>query len=123
MRTILHLFVSLKTAVTIICVLTVLSMLGTFVPQSLEAHQYLERYPSIGHWILALGFDDMYHSLAFQACLWFLSASTLVCILTRWKSTSRKLFTRLQNVTEKEIKAFEVGMILPKPLRDAALAR
>lgn len=98
-------------------------MLGTFVPQSLEAHQYLERYPLIGHWILALGFDDMYHSLVFQACLWFLSVSTLVCILTRWKSTSRKLFSRLQNVSEKEIKAFEVGKTLQKSVNESVLAR
>jgi cytochrome c biogenesis protein len=115
MRTILRLFVSLKTAVVLICLLTVLSMLGTFIPQSLEAHEYLERFPGSGHLILALGFDDMYHGLAFQLCLWFLSISTLVCILTRWKSTSRRLFSRLKNAGEKEIKAFEVGKIISAP--------
>ncbi len=122
MRTILRLFVSLKTAVVTICILTVLSMLGTFIPQSLEAHQYLERFPEFGHWILALGFDDMYHSLAFQVCLWFLSISTLVCILTRWKSTRRKLFSRINHASDKEIKAFEAGRILEKKCCDDALA-
>lgn len=112
MRIILRLFVSLKTAVAIICVLTVLSMLGTFIPQSLEAHQYLERYPDLGHWILVLGFDDMYHSKGFQICLWFLSVSTLICILTRWKSTSRKLFFRLANASEKEIRAMDATKII-----------
>ncbi|HPT48271.1 MAG TPA: cytochrome c biogenesis protein ResB, partial [Candidatus Rifleibacterium sp.] len=61
------------------------------------------------HWILALGFDDMYRSVIFQSCLWFLSLSTLVCIMTRWKSTSRRFFHRLENASVAEIKAFEVG--------------
>lgn len=115
MRSILHLFVSLKTAVVLICFLTVLSMLGTFIPQALEAHEYLERFPGSGHLILALGFDDMYHGMAFQFCLWFLSISTFVCIVTRWKSTSKKLFSRLKNAGEKEIKAFELGKVIQLP--------
>lgn len=116
MRKILHIFVSLKTAVAIICVLIVLSMLGTFIPQSMEAHQYLDRYPEIGHMILQLGFDDMYHSKLFLFCLWFLSVSTLVCIMTRWKSTSRKLFSRLNHASEKEIRALENGRFLAEKL-------
>ncbi len=109
MRTILKLLVSLKSAVALISFLTLLSMIGTFVPQNLEAAVYMQRYPSLGHWILALGFDDMYRSTLFQACLWLLSLSTLVCILTRWKSTSRRLFNRLENVNAAEINAMEAG--------------
>jgi cytochrome c biogenesis protein len=115
MRILLRLLVSLKTAVIIICVLTFLAMLGTFIPQSLEAHQYLSRYPSYGHLIVALGFDDMYRSSIFQFFLWFLSVSTLVCILTRWKSTSRKLFNRIDNVSVKEIKAFPLCKSIELP--------
>jgi cytochrome c biogenesis protein len=114
MRTILRLLVSLKTAVVTICILTLLAMLGTFIPQSLEANQYLEKYRDTGHLILALGFDDMYRSALFQFCLWFLSISTLVCILTRWKSTSRKLFHRHEQAKIKEIKAYKTG----KPLEN-----
>ncbi|HQB83736.1 MAG TPA: cytochrome c biogenesis protein ResB, partial [Candidatus Rifleibacterium sp.] len=109
MRTILKLLVSLKSAVALITFLTLLSMLGTFVPQNLEAAVYLQRYPTVGHWILALGFDDMFRSTVYQACLWLLSLSTLVCILTRWKSTSRRLFKRLENVEKPEIMAFAAG--------------
>lgn len=109
MRTILKLLVSLKSAVALITFLTLLSMLGTFVPQNLEAAVYLQRYPTCGHWILALGFDDMFRSILYQTCLWLLSLSTLVCILTRWKSTSKRLFKRLENVEKAEIMAFAAG--------------
>lgn len=109
MRTILKLLVSLKSAVVLISFLTLLSMLGTFLPQNLEAAAYLQRYPQYGHWILACGFDDMYRSVIYQTCLWLLSLSTLVCILTRWKSTSKRLFRRIENVDKAEIKAFAAG--------------
>ncbi len=109
MRTILKLFVSLKSAVALISLLALLSMIGTLLPQNLEASVYLQRYPSLGHWILAFGFDDMYRSMLFQTSLWLLSLSTMVCIMTRWKSTSRKLFRRLENVSASEIKAMETA--------------
>lgn len=109
MRTILKLLVSLKSAVALISFLTLLSMIGTFVPQNLEAAGYLHRYPRLGHWILGLGFDDMYRSVLFQASLWLLSLSTVCCILTRWKSTSRRLFNRIENVDKAEVCAFEAS--------------
>lgn len=118
MRTILKLFVSLKSAVALISLLALLSMIGTLLPQNLEAAVYMQRYPSMGHWILALGFDDMYRSVLFQTCLWLLSLSTMLCVLTRWKSTSRKLFHRLEKVSAAEIKAMEAGRTFAGDLPD-----
>ena len=112
MRTILKILVSLKSAVLIICALTILSMLGTFIPQSLEARQYMQMYPKAGHLILYLGFDDIYHSFLFLFCLWFLSISTFVCIVTRLKSIRRKLVHRLENVKVKELEAYTVAEVI-----------
>jgi cytochrome c biogenesis protein len=112
MRTILRILVSLKSAVLIICALTILSMLGTFIPQSLEARQYMQMYPKAGHLILYLGFDDIYHSFIFQFCLWFLSLSTLVCIITRLKATKGRLVNRLENARIKELEAYTVSEIV-----------
>ncbi|MGM0600075.1 MAG: cytochrome c biogenesis protein ResB [Candidatus Rifleibacteriota bacterium] len=108
MRTILRILASLKSAVLIICALTILSMLGTFIPQSMEARQYMQMYPKAGHLILYLGFDDIYHSFIFQFCLWFLSISTLVCIVTRLKATRGRLVNRLKNAKVKELEAYTV---------------
>lgn len=116
MRIILKLMVSLKSAVALISFLTLLSMIGTLVPQNLDAVNYIKEFPRIGHWIVVLGFDDMYRSVLFQTCLWLLALSTVACIMTRWKSTSRKLFGRLQNASEKEIRAFDCGRIVHKPI-------
>lgn len=118
MRIIQKLLISLKSAVILISILTLLSVIGTLVPQGLEAIEYVKRFPRIGHWLIALGFDDMYRSVIFQAALWLLSISTCACILTRWKSTSRKLFGRLKNVDEKEIRAFKCCKMLQPPLKN-----
>jgi cytochrome c biogenesis protein len=103
MRIILKLIVSLKSAVALISLLTLLSMTGTFVPQNLEAAEYLRRYPQLGHWLIALGFDDMYRCGLFQASLWLLALSTVACIMTRWKNTVKKLRGRIAFVSGKEI--------------------
>lgn len=118
MRIILKLMVSLKSAVALISILTLLSMIGTLIPQNLEAVEYIREYPRIGHWVLVMGFDDMYRSVLFQTCLWLLALSTVACIMTRWKSTWRKLSGRLQNVSEKEIRAFDCGRIVHRPLAE-----
>ena len=113
MRTLLKIFVSLKSAILLIAILTALSILGTLVPQNLDAVEYIRRFPTAGHLILSLGFDDMYRSAPFQACLWLLSISTLACIMTRWKSTYRKLSARLEKASAREIRAYEGGRLLP----------
>lgn len=100
---------SLKSAVILIAILTLLATLGTLVPQNLDAVDYLKSYPRTGHLILSLGFDDMYRSAPFQTCLWLLSISTLACIMTRWKNTWRKLSARLERASAKEIRAYEAG--------------
>jgi len=112
MRILHKIFVSLKSAIILIAILTTLSILGTLVPQNLDAVEYIRRFPRIGHWILSLGFDNMYRSAPFQTCLWLLSISTLACVMTRWKSTYRKLSARLEKANGKEIKAYEAGRSL-----------
>lgn len=89
-------------------------MIGTLVPQGKDVQEYLVQFPSTGHMILALGFDRIYQSLIFQLGLWLLSASTIVCILTRWKSTSRKIYRRVAHVSEKEIAAMKYRRKLDK---------
>jgi cytochrome c biogenesis protein ResB len=116
MRIIHKFLVSLKSAIVILVILTLLAMLGTLVPQNLAAVDYLRMYPRAGHLLLSLGFDDMYRSAPFQTCLWLLSLSTLACILTRWKSTWRKLSARIERASVKEIKAYEAGLTLTEPL-------
>lgn len=123
MRTIYRLLASLKSAIVLMVILSGLSLIGTLIPQGKDIQEYLVQFPRTGHMILALGFDRIYQSLIFQLGMWLLSVSTVVCILTRWKATSRKIYQRVANVSEKEIAAMKFRRKLEKgiktPLKNA----
>ncbi|MDD3000801.1 MAG: cytochrome c biogenesis protein ResB, partial [Candidatus Riflebacteria bacterium] len=108
MNKLIQILVSLKTAVFIIAIISVLSVIGTLVPQKLEAAAYLTKYPVIGKYILSLGFDDIYRSFLFIGSLGVLCFSTIFCILMRFKATYNRLVNRLKNVTIAELKSLEV---------------
>ncbi len=121
MLTILRLLASLKSAILLITVLTLLSVVGTLIPQNAEAVEYIQRFPAIGHMLLALGFDDIFRSTVFQAGLWLLAISTAVCIYVRWKSVYRRLIGRLVHVSEKELAALPCAKNLDFSLSEDCL--
>ena len=99
MKVIIEFFASLKTAVFFICLLTLLAIIGTVIPQRLEALNYINGLPRTWQPILWLGFDDMYRSPMFIGVLFLLSASAIICVCIRWKSVHKKIFKRLENIT------------------------
>lgn len=109
MHAILKFFASLRTAVILISLIAIIAMVGTLIPQMREAGEYLGQFPKMGHWILALGFDDVYHGVIFQILLWLLSISTLVCTLLRVRLTRKKMFHRIEYASAAEIKAMRVN--------------
>ena len=108
MKSIKKFFSSLKTAIFLICLLTLLAIVGTFIPQRLEAINYVNAFPKTYHFILGLGFDDMYRCNLFIGTLLLLSISSLTCVIVRWKSFHNKIFNRLDNISIKEIMALKV---------------
>ncbi|MFA6750340.1 MAG: cytochrome c biogenesis protein ResB, partial [Candidatus Riflebacteria bacterium] len=108
MNKLIQILVSLKTAVFIIAIISLLSVIGTLVPQKLEAAAYLTKYPIMGKYIISLGFDDIYRSLLFMASLGVLCLSTIFCILVRFKATYNRLINRIKNVSISELKSLEV---------------
>lgn len=114
MKVIIEFFASLKTAVFFICLLTLLAIIGTVIPQRLEALNYINGFPRTWQPILWLGFDDMYRSPMFIGVLFLLSASAIICVCIRWKSVHKKIFKRLENITLEEIYAFKASKKLEK---------
>ncbi|HOY66115.1 MAG TPA: cytochrome c biogenesis protein ResB [Candidatus Ozemobacteraceae bacterium] len=108
MRSLLRLLTSLRTAIVLIGLLCFVSMLGTVIPQSREAAEYLRAYPRAGQWILDSGLDDVYHGWLFQALLWLLAASSIVCTATRLRLTRIRLGSRLSLASAAEIASMPV---------------
>ena len=108
MKLILSFFASLKVAILLICFLTLLSIVGTFIPQGLEAINYIKGFPNSWWYILKLGFDDMYRSPLFLSVLFLLSVSAIVCVSLRWKNVYKQLFNKIDGLTSKDIQNLKV---------------
>lgn len=103
MKNIFKILISLKTAIYIITLLSILAIIGTLIPQNLEPTAYIAKYPTFGKIFLLMNFDDMYRSPLFVGFLVLLSLSTVLCIWTRFKATSRRLINRASKATITEI--------------------
>lgn len=113
MRPLFRFLTSLRTAIALIGILSLISMVGTLVPQGREAADYLVAYPRIGQTILALGLDDLYHGKPFYLLLALLAVSSIVCTITRLRLTRAKLFSRLASAQPAEIASMPAGMEWP----------
>lgn len=121
MKKVIGLLASLKTAIFLIMLLTLLAITGTLIPQRLEAINYIQSFPRAYQFILLMGFDDMYRSVLFVSTLGLLSISAILCVFIRWKSICRKLFGRFKSATHAEILAFEASQTIKKIPSDEQL--
>ena len=95
--------ISLKTAIYLITVISLLSLIGTLIPQGRDPREYPVMFPKYGQWILNLGFDDLYRGYIFLAALTLLSLSAVACTQTRIRLTRRRFSRRLLMATPQEI--------------------
>ena len=100
MKKIIGLLASLKTAIFLICVLTLLAIIGTIIPQKLEAINYIKAFPKTWQYILALGFDDLYRCSMFMTVLALLLASAVICVCIRSKKIYNKLLDKQEKAKE-----------------------
>ncbi|MBF0543660.1 MAG: cytochrome c biogenesis protein ResB [Candidatus Riflebacteria bacterium] len=109
MRTLHRIFVSLRTAVVLLTLIALISVIGTFIPQKLDPADYLRIYPKFGELILSLGLDDLYQSGLFTGLLFFLALCALFCTKTRFSITRKRLFHRFEKVETAEIRTFPLA--------------
>lgn len=88
-------FNSLKLTITLLLSLAVTSIIGTLIEQGRTIDIYTKEYgEKIASYVVALGFNDMYHTWWFLALLGLLTANIIVCTLDRfpakWKTTFAK---------------------------------
>ena len=92
-----------------ISLLILLAILGTLIPQRLEAINYINGFPKTWQLILWFGFDDMYRSSLFISILTLLSVSAIICVIIRYKSIYKKLFNKFDNISTKDILSFKAS--------------
>lgn len=110
-------FTSLKTAILLMIILALVSIVGTLIPQAKEEMFYLREYgPNLYRIFKLLGFTDLYHNWFFILLLFLLSLNVFLCFI---KSLNRKLENLKRDkkisATEKLIKGMKNNAKLEFP--------
>ena len=83
---------SVKLAIGLIGVLTVLSILGTLIPQGQSQMAYISRYGETGYRIISFfQVDGMFHSWYYLGLLGLLGLNTTACLSRRFRTTLHML--------------------------------
>ena len=90
-----HFFTSLKLAIVLLLLLAVTSIIGTFIPQNMNADIY---HNTFGYGLYevfnALSLFDMYHSWWYRSLMIFLSVNLIVCSIDRLHATKKIIFVK-----------------------------
>ena len=92
MKSIINFFSSVKLAIFLIIIITLASVVGTFIPQMRSAEEYAARYGGISELLLRLEITDLYHSWWFIGLLFLFSLNIVICTLTRLSPKLRRAF-------------------------------
>jgi len=86
-------FGSIRLAIILIIITTIVSLFGVIIPQELARAQYLHKWgPVVGQALLAIGFDHVFSTFWFYTLLILFSCNILVCSSTRlWRNAKNSL--------------------------------
>ncbi|MFC2169972.1 cytochrome c biogenesis protein ResB [Acidobacteriota bacterium] len=108
MKSLLKYFSSVNLAITLLIIITLVSVLGTFIPQQRSAVEYAQHYGQLANFLIRLEFTDLYHSWWFIGLLFFFSLNIIVCSLTRLSPKLRKSFKPKLEKEETKINALKI---------------
>ena len=92
MKSIIRFFSSVKLAIFLIIIITLASIIGTFIPQLRSPQEYVARFGPFASFLMRLELTDLYHSLWYIMLLFFFSLNILICTLSRISPKLRRAF-------------------------------
>ena len=110
MRALWVFFSSMKTAIVLLLVLAVASVMGTVVPQGGPPEQYVEQYGRAkAAVILGLSLHDVFRSAWYSALLTLISTNLIVCTVNRFRVSWTRFFRPTVAATVKQIENMQVS--------------
>lgn len=92
MKSILQFLSSVKLAIVLLIIITIASMVGTFIPQQRSLAEYVARWGQIANLFHRFQLTQVYQSLWFNLLLFLFSLNILVCTLKRISPKLRRAF-------------------------------
>jgi len=86
-----NIFSSVRLAVVLIAMVSLICAAGTFLPQMKPYSFYVERYGGFANLIFLFSLNDIYHSFIFYFAVAFLCLNIFVCTIRRLKGRVRAL--------------------------------
>jgi cytochrome c biogenesis protein len=82
---------NVKFAAVLLLIFTIISLLGTFIPQGEPSQAYVQAYgPRWGKLLDGIGFTTLYSTPWYMTIMGLIAASTLVCTIKRYAITVRR---------------------------------
>ncbi len=108
MKSLLKFFCSVKLAIFLLIIITLVSILGSFIPQHRSLDEYVARYGQYAHLLNQLQITKLYQSSWFLALLFLFALNIIVCTLTRLAPKLRKAFHPKLEIEAKEITVLKI---------------
>ena len=108
MKSFIEFFSSVKLAIVLLIIITVSSMLGTFIPQMRSPEEYVTRYGQLGNILNSLQLTKLYKSWWFVFLLFLFALNIIVCTLKRLSPKLNKTFKPRIAIEEKEIAVLKI---------------
>ena len=119
MKSLTGFFNSVKLAIFLLIIITIVTILGTFIPQGRSAAEYAARYGQLSEFLITLQFTGLYHSWWFITLLFLFSLNIIVCTLTRLSPKLRKALNPKIDFLAKNITTLKINKKFKNDLRIA----
>lgn len=101
-------FASVKLAIVLFILITLASILGTFIPQGRSAAEYAARYGGLSGLFVSLQLTRLYQSIWYLALLLLFGLNTVVCTLSRFGPKWRRAFGPIAATDAQTLMAMKV---------------
>jgi len=108
MKSLWNFFNSVKLAIFLLIIITLASILGTFIPQNRSLDEYVSHFGQWGNLFNRLQITKLYQSSWFIALLFLFALNIIVCTLTRLAPKLRKAFHPKLEIEAKEISVLKI---------------
>ena len=109
MKSIIQFLSSVKLAIILIIIITLASILGTFIPQQRSIAEYAARYDQFSSLLIRLEITNLYHSWWYIILLFLFSLNILVCTLTRFTPKLRRSFRPKKEFEKKNLQTAKIN--------------
>lgn len=109
MNSVIRTLSSVKLAIFLLIIITLASILGTFIPQHRSPAEYTARYGQLAEVLVRLEITQLYHSWWYVGLLLVFALNTLVCTLTRLGPKWKRAFFPSMTPAKNMLLAFKIN--------------